>query len=122
MVQSYLLVRSTNDSVPLTYMSSRVLYGGVSVDIGELAEAEPVIVLVGWIGEPVDDNRVVVGVVDLAHPRVQLVVRDRGPVHWLLGRERAPIYKVQGSVRFRQDTLFIGTSPHKQRKNVPKKY
>jgi hypothetical protein len=69
----------------LTYMPTGVLNGGVPVDVGELAQAEPVVVLVGRVGEPVNDDGMVVGMVHLTHPRVQLVVGDRGPVHWLLG-------------------------------------
>jgi len=66
-------------------MSPGVLNGRISVHVGELSQAEPVVVLVGGIGESVNDDGVVVGMVDLAHPRVQLVVGDRGPVGRLLG-------------------------------------
>jgi hypothetical protein len=65
-------------------MPACVLYGGISIHIGELAKAEPVIILVGRIGESVNDDGVVVGMVHLAHPRVQLVVGYGGPVHGLL--------------------------------------
>ncbi len=65
-------------------MAACVLYGGISIHIGELAKAEPVIILVGRIGESVNDDGVVVGMVHLAHPRVQLVVGYGGPVHGLL--------------------------------------
>lgn len=64
----------------LADVSARVLDGGVAVDVGELAEAESVVVLVGGVREAVDDDGVVVGVVDLAHPGVQLVVGDGRPV------------------------------------------
>ena len=46
-------------------MPSCVLDCRVAVHIGQLAQAEPVVVLVAWVREPVDDHRVVVGVVHL---------------------------------------------------------
>ena len=46
-------------------MPSCVLDRRVAVHVGQLAQAEPVVVLVAWVGEPVNDHRVVVGVVDL---------------------------------------------------------
>lgn len=68
----------------LAYMSSCVLDGGVSIDIGQLTETEAVVVFVGRIGEAVNDDGVSVGVVHLSHSTVQLVVGDAGPVRWLL--------------------------------------
>ena len=46
-------------------MPSCVLDCGVAVHVGQLAQAEPVVVLVAWVREPVNDHGVVVGVVDL---------------------------------------------------------
>ena len=46
-------------------MPSCVLDCRVAVHIGQLAQAEPVVVLVTRVGEPVNDHRVVVGVVNL---------------------------------------------------------
>lgn len=66
---------------------ARVLDGGVAVDVGQQAEAEAVAV-VGGVGEAVNDDAVVLRVEDLAHPRVQLVVRDVAPVLRLLVRHR----------------------------------
>jgi len=68
----------------LADVSAGVLDGRVPVDVGELPEAEPVVVLVGGVGEPVDDDRLGLGVVDLADPGVELVVGDGGPVGGLL--------------------------------------
>ena len=46
-------------------MPSCVLDCRVAVHVGQLSQAEPVVVLVAGVGEPVNDHRVVVGVVDL---------------------------------------------------------
>ena len=46
-------------------MPSCVLDCRVAVHVGQLPQAEPIVVLVAWVGEPVNDHRVVVGVVDL---------------------------------------------------------
>ena len=69
---------------PLADVPPGVLDGRVAVHVGELAEAEPVVVLVAGVGEAVDDDAVAGGVVDLAHPAVELVVGDGGPVERLL--------------------------------------
>ena len=61
-------------------MSPGILYGGVSIDIGEETQAEPVVVVVRRVGEAVNNDGVVERVVDLSHPAVQLVVRDAAPV------------------------------------------
>ena len=50
---------------PLPYVAPGVLDGGVAVNVGEEAEAEPVVVVVGRVGEPVHYHRVVQRVVDL---------------------------------------------------------
>ena len=68
----------------LSNVPSRVLNGRVAIDIGQLAEAKAVVVLVAWVGEPVDDDRVVVCVVNLSHSAVQLVVGNGGPVEGFL--------------------------------------
>ena len=68
----------------LPNVPSRVLNRRVAVHVGQLAEAEAVVVLVAWVGEPVDDDRMVVGVVDLSYSTVQLVVRNGGPVEGFL--------------------------------------
>ena len=54
------------------------------VYIGEESEAEPVVVVVGRVGETVDYDAVVLSVIHLAHPTVELVVGDRRPEVWLL--------------------------------------
>ena len=61
-----------------------IFYGRVSVHIGEEPKTESIVVVVGWVGKAVHNDAVVLGVVDLAHPAVQLVVGDGGPVDWLL--------------------------------------
>ena len=65
-------------------MSPGILYGGVSIDIGEETQTESVIVVVWRICEPIDYDGVVLGVVDLPHPAVELVVGDAAPVFRLL--------------------------------------
>ena len=61
-------------------MSPRILYGGVSVDVGEEAQTEPVVVVVGRVCEAVNDDGVIQRMVNFPHPAVQLVVRDAAPV------------------------------------------
>ena len=61
-------------------MSPGILYGGVSIDIGEETQAEPVIVVIRRVGEAVNDDGVVESMVDLPHPAVQFVVSDAAPV------------------------------------------
>ena len=46
-------------------MPSCVLDCRVAVHVGQLPQAEPIVVLVARVGEPVNDHRVVVGVVHL---------------------------------------------------------
>ena len=77
----------------LPNVTPRVLDSRVAVHIGQLAKTEPVVVLVAGVGEPVDDHRVVVGMVHLAHPAVQLVVRNGRPVEWLLKLSRSNILR-----------------------------
>jgi len=66
----------------------RVLDRRVTIHVRQLAEAESVIVLVAWVCEPVDDDRVVVGVVNLANSAVQLIICDGRPVEGFLIRHR----------------------------------
>ena len=54
------------------------------VHIGEQSQAESVVVVVWRVGEPVNDHRVVVGMVHLTNSAVQLVVSDGGPESWFL--------------------------------------
>ena len=61
-------------------MSPCILNGGVSVDVGEETQTEPVIVIIWRVCEPVNNDGVVEGMVDLPHPAVQLVVGDAAPV------------------------------------------
>ena len=49
----------------LPNVPSCVLDCRVAVHVGQLPQAEPVVVLVAWVREPVNDHRVVVGVVHL---------------------------------------------------------
>ena len=65
-------------------MSPCILYGGVSVDVGEETQTEPVIVIIWRVCEPVNDDGVVESVVDLPHPAVEFVVRYAAPVFRLL--------------------------------------
>ena len=77
----------------LPNVTTRVLDSRVAVHIGQLAKTEPVVVLVAGVGEPVDDHRVVVSMVHLAHPAVQLVVRNGRPVEGLLKLSRSNILR-----------------------------
>ena len=77
----------------LPNVTPRVLDRRVAVHVGQLAETEPLVVLVAGVGEPVDDHRLVVGMVHLAHPAVQLVVRNGRPVEWLLKLSRSNILR-----------------------------
>ena len=58
-------------------MSPRILYGGVSVDVGEEAQTEPV--PLAGVSEPVHGDAGLAGVEGLPHPRVELVVGDGAP-------------------------------------------
>ena len=68
----------------LSNVAPRVLDRRVAVHIRQLAQAEPVVVLVAWVREPVDDDRVVVGVVNLPNSAVQLIIGDGRPVEGFL--------------------------------------
>lgn len=72
----------------LSNVAPRVLDRRVAVHIRQLAQAEPVVVLVAWVREPVDDDRVVVGVVNLPNSAVQLIIGDGRPVEGFLIRNR----------------------------------
>lgn len=60
----------------LADVSTGVLNGRVSVDVGKLTKTESVVVLVGGVSEPVNDDRMIVGVVDFAHSAVEFIVGD----------------------------------------------
>jgi len=68
----------------LADVTAGVLDGRVSVDVGELTKTEPVVVLIGWVGEAVYDNGLCLGVIDLSDSAVELVVSNGGPVGGLL--------------------------------------
>ena len=68
----------------LSNVAPRVLDRRVAVHIRQLTQAEPVVVLVAWVREPVDDDRVVVGVVNLPNSAVQLIIGDGRPVEGFL--------------------------------------
>ena len=61
-------------------MSPCILYGGVSVDVGEETQTEPVIVIIWRVCEAVNDDGVIQRMVNFPHPAVQLVVGDAAPV------------------------------------------
>jgi len=69
----------------LADMSARVFDGRVSVDVGQEAETESVVV-VGRIGEAVDDDGSGLGVEDFADSRVELVISDGSPISRFLVR------------------------------------
>ena len=71
-------------------MSARVLDGGVAVDVGQQAQAETVLV-VGRVGEAVHQDAPGRGVEGLPDPVVELVVRHRTPVLWLLVAHRPQV-------------------------------
>ena len=70
-------------------MPPRVLYGGISIDVGEKTQTEPVVVVVGRVCEAVNDDGVIQRMVNFPHPAVQLIVGNTAPVlrllvgHWL---------------------------------------
>jgi len=70
----------------LPNVAPRVLDRRVAVHVGQLAKAESVVVLVARVCEPVDDHRVVVGMVNLPDSAVQLVIGNGGPVEGFLVR------------------------------------
>ena len=72
----------------LPNVPSRVLNRRVAVHVGQLAEAEPVVVLVAGVGEPVDDDRVVVRMVNLPNSAVQLIIGDRRPIEGFLAFQK----------------------------------
>lgn len=57
------------------YVPARVFDGGVAVDVGQQAEAETVFV-VGRVREAVHQHAARRGMKRLAHPVVELIVRD----------------------------------------------
>lgn len=59
------------------------LNGGISVYVGQLAQAEPLLVVVG-VSKAVHNNRVHRGVEHFAHPIVEFIVHDAGPALRLL--------------------------------------
>ena len=65
-------------------VSPRVLDGGVSVDVGELSEAEPVVIVHARVGEAVHEDVTVAGVVHFSDAEVKLVVGDGAPTARLL--------------------------------------
>ena len=65
-------------------MSPSVFNGGVPVDVRELTEAEPVVVVHRGVGESVHVDCTGLCMVHFAHPRVQFVVRDTAPERGLL--------------------------------------
>jgi len=58
----------------LPNVPSCVLDCRVAVHVGQLSQAEPVVVLVAGVREPVNDHRVVVGVVDLSNSAIEFIV------------------------------------------------
>ena len=73
-------------------MSSSVFDGGVPVDVRELTETEPVVVMDRGVGESVHVNCTGLCMVHFTHPRVQFVVRDTAPERGLLaGLKRAEV-------------------------------
>ena len=89
-------------------MPSCVLDCRVAVHVGQLAQAEPIVVLVAWVGEPVNDHRVVVGMVDLTNSAVQFVVSDGGPESWLLIFNLGKCFQSTSSF-FSQRAAFSGS-------------
>lgn len=65
-------------------VSSRIFDRRIAVHVRQLAEAKSVCIVVGGVCEAIDVNVVVLGVVDLAHAGVQLVVGNAAPVRWFL--------------------------------------
>lgn len=65
-----------------------VFNSGVAIDIREQAQAEAVLI-VGWVGESINQYAGGGSVVSLSHSIIQLIVHNRAPVtgllilHWL---------------------------------------
>ena len=85
-------------------MSPCILYGGVSIDVGEKTQTEPVIVIIWRVCEAVNNDGVVESMVDLPHPAVQLVVGDAAPVLRLLVGHRLSIDGRAGCVHLSLQT------------------
>lgn len=64
----------------LPNMPPSIFNGRISVHIGQETQTEPVVVVVWWVSEAVNDNTVVLSVVHLSHPAVEFVVGDAAPV------------------------------------------
>ena len=73
-------------------MPACVLDGGVSVDVGEQAQAEAVLV-VGGVCEAVHQDAGGGGMVGFSHPVVQLIVDNGAPVTGLLVLHRLNIWR-----------------------------
>ena len=65
----------------------RVLDRRVAIDVGQLSQAEAIVV-VARISKAVDYHAVRLAVKDLADAAVELVVGYRGPIGWLLVTDR----------------------------------
>jgi len=69
-------------------VAAGVFNGGVAIDVREQAQAEAVLV-VGWVGESINQNAGGGSVVSLSHTIIQLIVHNRAPMtglfilHWL---------------------------------------
>lgn len=69
-------------------VAAGVFNGGVAIDVGEQAQAEAVLV-VGWVGESINQHAGGGSVVSLSHTIIQLIVHNRAPMtglfilHWL---------------------------------------
>jgi len=82
---------SSQPSPTFSDMPSRVLDGGIAVDVGKQTEAKPLGV-VRRVRVTVDNDRSRSRVEHLTDAVVQLVVRDRRPVPLLLVRHRLHVY------------------------------
>lgn len=70
-------------------MPSRLFDDGVSVDVGEQAEAKPL--RVGWVCESVDCYAGLAGMEGFSDARVQLVVTDAAPEGGLAVHDRLSV-------------------------------
>ena len=72
-----------------SYVPPRIFNRRISIDVGQESETESVVVVVGRVGETVDNNTVVLRMIHLAHSTVEFIVCDTAPVlrllicHWL---------------------------------------
>ena len=64
----------------LAYVAASVLDGGVAVHVGQLAQAEAVVVVHGRVGEAVHKDLGGDGLEHLAYSGVELVIRDAAPI------------------------------------------